>query len=141
MTIASRPGVPPTQVKEVSFEDEWAAIAWMCANQLGRRNISDVQRTVLLGELYKAKKNTQGGDRRSQNFSNLQNGDLKKFRNKASEIAHEQNVGENTVLRAERFVKGLDAAEDGKYLSSQNDYLGKSGKGRNSYCLLFRFVV
>ena len=32
----------------------------MCQNQIGRRNISDEQKTYLLGKLYEARKNTVG---------------------------------------------------------------------------------
>lgn len=89
----------------------WAAIVWMCRNQLGRRNLTDVQRTLLIGEAYRAQKMTRGGDRRSEEFSNCQNGSLKKYENKAQEIAEEFGVGERSVLRAGMFADGLDAAE------------------------------
>ena len=50
----------PYKVKEMNFPDKWGAISWMCSNQLGRRNITNEQRTYLLGKLYEARKNTIG---------------------------------------------------------------------------------
>jgi hypothetical protein len=38
---------------------------WMDANQLGRRNITPDQFTLLLGRRYNRAKNKQGGDRKS----------------------------------------------------------------------------
>ena len=44
----------------------YTAIVWMCKKQIGRRNITDEQRTVLIGEAYKAQKMSKGGDRGNQ---------------------------------------------------------------------------
>ena len=50
----------------MEFDDEWAAIAWMCRNQLGRRNITESQRDYLLMQEYEAQSKTHGGDRGNQ---------------------------------------------------------------------------
>ena len=34
---------------------------WICKNQLGRRNLTDAQKTYLIGRQYEAQKMTQGG--------------------------------------------------------------------------------
>ena len=101
----------PTGALLWAFTQGRWAIVWMCRNQLGRRNITDEQQTYLIGEAYRAQKMTRGGDRRSEEFSNCQNGSLKKYENKAQEIAEEFGVGERSVLRAGMFADGLDAAE------------------------------
>ena len=98
-------------IKQMDFPDKWAAIVWMCRNQLGRRNITDEQKTALIGEAYKAQKMTAGGDRRSDNFSKGQNGLLKKYENTAQKIADDFGVGEQTVKRAEHFIDSLNEAE------------------------------
>lgn len=49
----------------------------MYRNQLGRRNLTDEQRTYMIGKMYEARKRSQGGDRRSEDFSNGQNVHLK----------------------------------------------------------------
>ena len=74
--------------------------------QLGRRNLTDAQKTYLIGRQYEAQKMTVGGDRKSK----AQNGLLIKG-DTAETIAKEHNIGRNTVKRAEKFVKGVNAAE------------------------------
>lgn len=113
--ILKHPEIPYT-VKEMDFADEWAAIAWMCGNQLGRRNVSDEQKTYLLGKLYEARKNTYGasdGFRGNQHTElvSAQNGHIAKPRI-SEQIAKEQGVGKETVKRAEHFANSLDAAEE-----------------------------
>lgn len=101
----------PYKVKQIDFADKYAAIVWMCRNQLGRRNVTDEQKTVLIGEAYKAQKMSAGGDRRSENFSKDQNGPLKIYENTAQRIADDFKVGEQTVKRAQQFVDGLNEAD------------------------------
>ena len=86
----------------------------MCRNQLGRRNITDEQKTALIGEAYKAQKMTQGTNNQyiQAKREKDQNGPFqKKYENTAQRIAEEFGVGEQTVKRAERFVDSLNEAE------------------------------
>ena len=41
---------------EMKFDSDEDAIAWICANQLGRRNISDETRKFLIGMQYESEK-------------------------------------------------------------------------------------
>ena len=50
----------------MSFADREAAMDWMDANQLGRRNITPDQFTLLLGRRYNRAKKSHGGDRKSE---------------------------------------------------------------------------
>ena len=50
---------------EKKFPDRYAAIAWICKNQLGRRNLTSQQFKYLLGQQYGAEKVCHGGDRKS----------------------------------------------------------------------------
>lgn len=101
----------PYKVKELDFADKWEAIEWMCKKQLGRRNLSDAQQTYLQGKMYEARKKSNGGDRRSKEFSVDQNDPLKP-KSTAEAIAHEIGVAEPTVKRAGEFAAGLDRAEE-----------------------------
>lgn len=103
--IQKHPDIP-YEVEEEHFADRYEAIVWICKNQLGRRNLTDAQKTYLIGRQYEAQKMTVGGDRKSK----AQNGPLIKG-DTAETIAREHNIGRNTVKRAEKFVKGVDAAE------------------------------
>lgn len=106
----------PFKVKQMDFSDEYAAIVWMCKNQLGRRNITDEQKTVLIGEAYKAQKMSRGGDRgtnkdKSGRFSaSAQNEHLRPMRT-SDRIAKEFGVAKETVKRSEHFLDGLNAAD------------------------------
>ena len=104
----------PYKVKRMDFPDKYAAIIWMCRNQVGRRNITPEQRTVLIGEAYKAQKLSRGGDRGNQHtkVASAQNEHLPPHRRTASKIAEQFGVGKETVKRAEKFLDGLNAAED-----------------------------
>lgn len=53
--ICSRLGIP-FEVRERHFDNREEAIIWICANQLGRRNISDETRRYLIGKRYEAEK-------------------------------------------------------------------------------------
>lgn len=98
----------PFKVKEMGFADKWEAFDWMYANQLGRRNLTDEQKTYILGKLYEVRKQRYGGDRKSS----LQNEDLKPGGRTVAVVAREQGVGQSTVERAEHFVKGIDKAAE-----------------------------
>ncbi len=101
------------KVKRMEFQDKWAAIVWMCRNQLGRRNITDEQKTALIGEAYKAQKMTQGNHAErgtDGKYLSRQNDDLGSGRT-VNIVARDFGVGTKTVERAEHFVDGLDAAE------------------------------
>ena len=97
----------PFRTKEMQFSDKWEAFDWMYKKQLGRRNLTEEQKTYLLGKLYEARKNVQGGDRKSS----AQNEHMKTGRT-AEIIAAETGVGKETVKRSEHFAQGLDIAEE-----------------------------
>lgn len=106
----------PFQIKEVSFADKYEAIAWICKNQAGRRNLTHEQLIYLLGKRYEAEKQSWGS---SDGFRGNGNDDLVRGQivplpdsHKTSRaIAKEYGVEERTVRRAEQFANGVDAAE------------------------------
>ena len=97
---------------EKPFPDRYAAIAWICKNQLGRRNLTPEQRKYLIGKQYEAEKQSNGGDRKSSMKKSVgQNDQLIERRHTRRRIADENNVNESFVRRAESFANGVDAAE------------------------------
>ena len=46
----------PFEVMEMEFSCREEAIAWICKNQLGRRNLSDESRRYLIGRQYESEK-------------------------------------------------------------------------------------
>ena len=63
---------------EKTFADRYEAIAWICKNQLGRRNLTKEQKKYLIGKQYEAEKASHGGDRGNQytNLASCQIGNL-----------------------------------------------------------------
>ena len=97
---------------EKPFPDRYAAIAWICKNQLGRRNLTPEQRKYLIGKQYEAEKQSNGGDRKSSMKKSVgQNDQLIERKHTRRRIADENNVNESFVRRAESFANGVDAAE------------------------------
>ena len=72
--------------------------------QLGRRNLTDAQKTYLIGRQYEAQKMTKGAPQGNSNAKKqlAQNGPFVKG-DTAETIAKEHNIGRNTVKRAEKF--------------------------------------
>lgn len=97
-----------------SFPDRWAAIAWICANQLHKHNMTEVQRDKLLHEEYEARQKSHGGDRRSDQFSTDENHQMKNSKGKStgvrSVIAKEHNISEAAVQTAVEVGRGIDRA-------------------------------
>ena len=98
---------------EKQFPDRYAAIAWICKNQLGRRNLTPQQFKYLIGQQYEAEKVSHGGDRKSdQQKSSVQNEHLIEREKTSQRIANENNVSASFVRRSECLAKGVDAAEE-----------------------------
>ena len=98
---------------EKTFADRYEAIAWICKNQLGRRNLTPGQRKYLIGKQYEAEKARHGGDRKSSEVkSSSQIGNLISTEKTCEKIASENGISKNTVLRAEAFSKAVDIADE-----------------------------
>lgn len=52
------------------FTDRYEAIVWICENQLSRRNLTDAQKTYLIGRQYEAQKMTVGNLRNEAMMGN-----------------------------------------------------------------------
>lgn len=110
--IQENPDIP-YKVREMKFADKWEAFDWMYKKQLGRRNLTDEQKSYLRGKLYEARKHNVGGQFGNDNAKN----DVPKvgtsFPTRISEqIAQEQGVGKETIKRDEKFAKGIDAIRE-----------------------------
>jgi N6-adenosine-specific RNA methylase IME4 len=104
------------QMVERRFESLDEVLIWVDRNQLGRRNLTDEQRTVVIGRLYKAvKQNTILNLKRFQ----TENGDrVDKLSTRsgsaatAKAIAEQVGVNEKTVRRAEKFADAVEALRE-----------------------------
>lgn len=106
----------PFRIKEMAFSDKWAAFDWMYRKQLGRRNLTNEQRTYLLGRLQRNQNKGEGNhhERGSDGrFQRGQNGpDGAECERTAEKLAKEYGVGVTTVKRAVHFSKGIDALKE-----------------------------
>lgn len=107
--------LPFPGVRELPFEDENAAVDWMLMNQLGRRNLNEMQIAALRGQLYKTMKKAVGAPKGNKNAEKqcTQNGNIEADEPKrvSEQMANRLGIGKNTVIRSEQFLDGLDAAE------------------------------
>ena len=100
------------------FPDKYAAIAWICRNQLGRRNLTPEQKRYLVGKQYKAEKASHGaeGEFRGNQYTEVlvspQNEDLPKTEKTSERIAKENGTSKSYVERAEKYADGVDAADE-----------------------------
>lgn len=98
---------------ERHFNDRHEAIAWICKNQLGRRNLTFQQKKYLIGKQYESEKASHGGDRKSSEVkSSSQVGNLISSEKTCERIAGENGISKNSVLRAEVFSKAVDIADE-----------------------------
>lgn len=100
-------------IHEKSFDDRFTVLAWICKNQLGRRNLTKQQKKYLIGKQFEAEKESRGGDRKSEDAkSKCQIGTLISNDDTAKRIAKENGIGRRSVFRAEDFSKAVDLADE-----------------------------
>lgn len=99
------------------FENREEAVAWICRNQLGRRNLSPEQKRYLLGKQYEAEKKAakifRGNQYTLAKKSGGDHGDNHHSGKKTCDrIAEENGVSKDTVIRASKYMKGVEIAEE-----------------------------
>ena len=101
-------------MKEIQFANKYEALAWICKNQLGRRNLSPERKKFLLGKEYESTKLAVGAPLGSKHGIRKcgQNDHIFTESRTCQRIASEHGVGEKTVRRAEKYSQGIDAAEE-----------------------------
>ena len=101
------------RVHEKNFNNKYEALSWICRNQLGRRNLTPMQKKYLIGERYDAEKMIHGGDRRSEDAkSSDKSCHLKNESRARKRIAEESGISEGSVQNAFNYAKGINAAEE-----------------------------
>lgn len=96
------------------FANRAAVIEFIINNQLGRRNLSEQQKSLLRGRRYNTEKAARGGDRKSAGKSDekskAHDGPLIQ-ESTAEKLAAEFNVSKNTIKRDGTFDKAVSAIE------------------------------
>lgn len=110
--IAREYGDIPFSTTQLDFANRYEVIAWICKNQLGRRNLSDEQKTYLLGKRYSAEKQIEMLRDENGRFTPLGQNDPTGDSVRTSErIAKEIGKSEKYVRRADQYARALDLAD------------------------------
>ena len=107
----------PFETKEMHFDSRAEVIAWICANQLGRRNITEETRKYLIGLQYETEKLIAG--RKKASMKNAESTDdylpddidIPSRHVTAQRIAQENNVSFGTVQKYAIYTRALDEIE------------------------------
>ena len=112
--ILKKHGFIKFEVKEIQLANKYEALAWICKNQLGRRNLSPERKKFLLGKEYESTKLAVGAPLGGKHGIRKcgQNDHIFTESRTCQRIASEHGVGEKTVRRAEKYSQGIDAAEE-----------------------------
>ena len=106
------------------FESREEVLAWICKNQLGRRNLTPEQKKFLIGKQYSVEHRKPGGNGNNQHTAAAKKTapeELCQFdtipptATEASvrkQIAERNNVSESYVARSEKFMRGVEIAEE-----------------------------
>lgn len=103
----------PYPIKEINFENRYEAIAWMCNQQLGRRNLRPEHFKYLIGRRYSAEKQIKRlRDEKGQYLPGGHDDHLDDGLKTSERLAQEIGKSERYVRRAEDFADGLDIADE-----------------------------
>jgi len=97
------------QVVEREFRDLDEVLVWIDRNQLGRRNLTDEQRAVVIGRLYKALKKEPHRPKKDENGENF--APFSGSHATARAVAEQVGVNEKTVRNAAKFTEAVEALQ------------------------------
>lgn len=118
------------RTKQMDFADKWEAFEWMYKKQLGRRNLTEEQKTYMIGKMYEARKKSVGAQKGNANAEKqcAHFEHIEKAPNRTAEfIAAEVGVGRETVKRSEKFSKGIDTLRESNPEAADAVLKGNSG--------------
>ena len=107
----------PFRIQHIDFENREEAIVWICANQLGRRNITEETRKYLIGKRYEMEKilgahNAAGTNQHVKNEVKAKMLPELPFGLTAGRtrerLGEEYNISHATILNYEKYSQALD---------------------------------
>ena len=108
--ICTNNGIPYKTVQK-DFPDRQSVMDWIDKNQLGRRNLTKEQISVVRGRVYNRKKKTaseSGALKGKSSGQNVHSSEKSKPDTTATEIAHEFGVDERTIRRDGEFAEAIE---------------------------------
>ena len=101
------------------FESREEVLAWICKNQLGRRNLTSEQKKFLIGKQYSVEHRKPGGNGNNQYTVTVEEPVQEELcqidtipptsaeASTRKQIAERNNVSESYVVRSEKFMRGV----------------------------------
>ena len=102
------------------FESREEVLAWICKNQLGRRNLTPEQKKFLIGKQYSVEHRKPGGNGNNQYTVTVEEPVQEELcqidtipptsaeASTRKQIAERNNVSESYVVRSEKFMRGVE---------------------------------
>jgi hypothetical protein len=113
------------RVKEYDFADEFDVTDWIVCNQLGRRNLTELQKSHLRGVRYENEKQKHATNQHTK-VAGGQNDHQQKTSEK---LADEYGISPKTIRRDAEFAKGIEHLSD----DLKQDVLQGKGKVNKGY--------
>ena len=131
------------EIKEMELSSRQEALIWICNHQLGRRNLTPERRKYLIGKRYEVEKQI------SQNRGNQYTSTKKDAtdqndpcQNKSGShvtrqrIANETGTSEGYVQRAEKYMNGVEAADEAAPGAREEILNGKNKAADREICAI-----
>ena len=115
------------EIKVITLSDRESAKDWIRENQLGRRNLTAAQYTLILGDLYNSKK--QQGFKGNQYTSGKDQ--IGPYQTTAEQIAKKYGIGAMTVKRAGKLVAELTPEDRVDILKGDKTRIQKGSRELN----------
>jgi len=115
--ICTENGIP-FETEDRDFQDIEEVKDWMDANQLGRRNLTNDQRKIIIGRRYNREKKSHGGDR--SKLQNLQHGRT------GEKLAKENNISQRTVHNYAKDSEFFDELQEKEPETAQKVWAGET---------------
>ena len=107
------------EIKEMEFSSRQEALIWICNHQLGRRNLTPERRKYLIGKRYETEKQisqNRGNQYTSAKKDATDQNDPCQSKSGShvtrQRIANETGTSEGYVQRAEKYMNGVEAADE-----------------------------
>jgi hypothetical protein len=103
------------QIVEREFRDLDEVLIWVDRNQLGRRNLTDAERSIVRARIYEIKKKPRGRPPKEESVQNLhifseEERDISE--DTATEVAQQTGVSRRTILNDVKFKEAWERLQE-----------------------------
>jgi hypothetical protein len=100
---------------ERRFESLDEVLIWVDRNQLGRRNLTDAERSIVRARIYEIKKKPRGRPQKEENVQNLDiflEEESSDQEDTATEVAHQLGVSRATIFNDVKFKEAWERLQE-----------------------------